>query len=184
VDYVKYHDQSRAIAYYRSGTELKDFAEALLTPVHQALGDAVEIITEPGRRLVSDAGVLLARVENVKQRGQETWLYLDAGYHTLLETFAYHWYFHALTASRAEDAETGLFRLVGPLCDNGDSFYDVDGEALMRRLMTEAPGLASEAATLRAHLVRLPSFRELPAATGPGDLPRHRRLFPGPALRG
>jgi diaminopimelate decarboxylase len=170
VDYVKYHDQSRAIGYYRSGTELEDFAEALLMPVHQALGDAVEIITEPGRRLVSDAAVLLARVENVKQRGQETWLYLDAGYHTLLETFAYHWYFHALTANRAEDAETGLFRLVGPLCDNGDSFYDVDGEALMRRLMTEAPGLASEAATLRAHLVRLPSFRELPAATGPGDL--------------
>ena len=72
--------------------------------------------------------------------------------------------------SRAEDAETGLFRLVGPLCDNGDSFYDVDGEALMRRLMTEAPALAAHAAALQAHLVRLPSFRELPAATGPGDL--------------
>jgi diaminopimelate decarboxylase len=160
----------RAIGYYRSGTELEDFAEALLTPVQQALGEAVEIVTEPGRRLVSDAAVLLTQVENVKQRGAETWLYLDAGYHTLLEAFAYHWYFHALTANRAEDAETSLFRLVGPLCDNGDSFYDVDGEALMRRLMSEAPGLAAHEAALHAHLVRLPSFRELPAATGPGDL--------------
>jgi diaminopimelate decarboxylase len=123
-----------------------------------------------GRRLVSDAAVLLSRVENVKRRGEESWLYLDAGYHTLLETFAYHWYFHAVTANRAEETETGLFRLVGPLCDNGDSFYDVDGEALMRRLMSEAPGLADHEATLNAHLVRLPSFRELPAATGPGDL--------------
>ncbi len=170
VDYVKYHDQSRAIGYYRSGTELEDFAEALLTPVHQALGEGVEIVTEPGRRLVSDAAVLLSRVENVKRRGAETWLYLDAGYHTLLESFNYHWYFHAVTANRAEDGETGLFRLVGPLCDNGDSFYDVDGEGLMRRLMGEAPALAEHEATLRAHLVRLPSFRELPAATGPGDL--------------
>ena len=170
VDYVKYHDQSRAIGYYRSGAELEDFAEALLTPVHEALGEAVEIVTEPGRRLVSDAAVLLSRVENVKRRGEESWLYLDAGYHTLLETFAYHWYFHAVTANRAEETETGLFRLVGPLCDNGDSFYDVDGEALMRRLMSEAPGLADHEATLNAHLVRLPSFRELPAATGPGDL--------------
>jgi diaminopimelate decarboxylase len=170
VDYVKYHDQSRAIGYYRSGAELEDFAEALLTPVHETLGEDVEIVTEPGRRLVSDAAVLLSRVENVKQRGEESWLYLDAGYHTLLETFAYHWYFHAVTANRAEETETGLFRLVGPLCDNGDSFYDVDGEALMRRLMSEAPGLADHEATLNAHLVRLPSFRELPAATGPGDL--------------
>ena len=170
VDYVKYHDQSRSIGYYRSGTGLADFAEALLSPVHRGLGEEVEIITEPGRRLVSDAAVLLARVENVKPRGEETWLYLDAGYHTLLETFAYHWYFHAVTANRAADAETGLFRLVGPLCDNGDSFYDVDGEALMRRLVSEAPALAAEEAVLRAHLVRLPSFRELPAATGPGDL--------------
>jgi len=170
VDYVKYHDQSRAIGYYRAGAALADFAEALLPPVHRALGDDVEIVTEPGRRLVGDAAVLLARVENVKPRGEETWLYLDAGYHTLLETFAYHWYFHCLAANRAADAETRPFRLVGPLCDNGDSFYDVDGEALMRRLLSEAPVLAAHEETLRAHLVRLPSYRELPAATGPGDL--------------
>lgn len=170
VDYVKYNDQSRAIGYYRAGAELADFAEALLSPVRRALGDDIEIITEPGRSLVSDAAVLLARVENVKPRGEETWLYLDAGYHTLLETFAYHWYFHAVTANRAADSETGLFRLVGPLCDNGDSFYDVDGEGLIRRLISEAPVLAAEEAVLRAHLVRLPSYRELPAATGPGDL--------------
>ena len=170
VDYVKYHDQSRAVGYYRSGSELEAFAEALVSPVRQALGESVEIVTEPGRRLVGDAAVLLARVENAKRRGAETWLYLDAGYHTLLETFAYHWYFHAVTANRAAESETRLFRLVGPLCDNGDSFYDVDGEALMRRLMSEAPGLAGHEDTLRAHLMRLPSFRELPADTGPGDL--------------
>ena len=169
-DYVKYNDQSRAIGYFRSDASLADFAEALLPPVRQALGDDVEIVTEPGRSLMSDAGVLLARVENVKPRGEETWLYLDAGYHTMLETFAYHWYHHGLTANRAEDSETRLFRLVGPLCDNGDSFYDVDGEALMRRLMSESPALAAHEDTLRAHLVRLPSYRELPAATGPGDL--------------
>ena len=40
----------------------------------------------------------------------------------------------------------------------------------MRRLMGEAPGLAAHEETLRAHLVRLPSFRELPADTAPGDL--------------
>jgi diaminopimelate decarboxylase len=181
VDYVKYHDQSRAIGYYRSGAELEDFAEALLTPVHETLGEDVEIVTEPGRRLVSDAAVLLSRVENVKQRGEESWLYLDAGYHTLLETFAYHWYFHAVTANRAEETETGLFRLVGPLCDNGDSFYDVDGEALMRRLMSEAPGLADHEATLNAHLPRAAGRH---GTRRPHRLPRHRRLFPGPALRG
>ncbi len=170
VDYVKYHDQSRAIGYYRAGAEIGEFAEALLTPVREGLGGEVEIVTEPGRRLMSDAALLLSRIENVKARGSETWLYLDAGYHTLLETFAYHWYFHAVTANRAEDSETGLFRLVGPLCDNGDSFYDVDGEGLLRRLLAETPELAKHQASLSAHLVRLPGFRELPAATRPGDL--------------
>lgn len=170
VDYVKYHDQSRAIGYYRAGAELGEFADAVLAPVRRALGEAVEIVTEPGRRLMGDTAVLLSRVEGVKPRGEETWLVLDAGYHTLPETLGYRWYFHAITANRADDAKTGRFRLVGPLCDNGDSFYDVEGEALMRRLLSEAPALAAHEETLRAHLVRMPSFRELPAATGPGDL--------------
>lgn len=170
VDYVKYHDQSPAIGYYRSEVTPDDIAAAAMPTLAERLGTETEVIVEPGRRMVADAGIMLARVENVKTRGDDRWLYLDAGYHTLLEAFSYRWYFHAVPATRAAERETSRFRVVGPLCDNGDSFYDVEGEATVRRLIAAEPALAVHRGLLERHLVHQPGWRELPAGTGPGDL--------------
>ncbi|MEX2649528.1 MAG: diaminopimelate decarboxylase [Alphaproteobacteria bacterium] len=133
----------------------------------------LELVVEPGRAVVGDAAVLLARVENHKRRGEVPWLTLDAGYNVIIESFSYKWYFHALTANRAEDREVGRFRLAGPLCDSGDAFHDVDGEGLVASLLASEPALRTHRThqgLLRRTLVRLPAYRELPRATTPGDL--------------
>jgi diaminopimelate decarboxylase len=135
---------------------------SLLTP-------ATEIIVEPGRSLVGDAGILLARVENVKERLGQPWLVLDAGYNVLVESYTYKWYYHMVNATKL-DEESQPFRVAGPLCDNGDAFFDVDGEATVRKLLSAEPALGAYRALLERTLIRMPPTRDLAASTGPGDI--------------
>ena len=129
------------------------------------LGPDVELLFEPGRAIVGDAAVLLTTVENIKHRGAQPWLFLDAGYHTLIDAAAVRWYFHMVTANRMGEAEAP-FRVVGPLCDSADCFFDVEGEHLYDALRRTRP----DDAGLEAAVVRLPRHRGLAATTRPGDI--------------
>jgi diaminopimelate decarboxylase len=149
--------------------DVEDIAQAVLPLLAETLGSHVEIIVEPGRRLVGDCAVMLSTVENTKERSDGTWLYLDAGYNVLVESYTYKWYYHALTANKLSEP-TRDFRLVGPLCDNGDAFFDVDGEQTVERLLQAAPAFAEQRALLESLLIRLPKTRLLAQSTQPGDL--------------
>jgi D-ornithine/D-lysine decarboxylase len=87
------------------------------------------LILEPGRSIVGDAGILLSRVQNYKVRpgSGDRWLMLDAGFHTLLGSFSYKWYFHPLGANRIDEPHEVGYKLAGPLCDSGDVFGNVGG---------------------------------------------------------
>ncbi|MGE0237217.1 MAG: diaminopimelate decarboxylase [Parvibaculaceae bacterium] len=146
-----------------------DILAAVLPPLREKLGADVAVLVEPGRRVVGDAAILLTRVENEKARPNGTWLYTDAGYNTLVESYTYKWYYHCLNAGRPVEP-LAPFRLAGPLCDNGDMFHDVEGEQTLARMLQSFPALAGERATLEKLLVRLPQERWLARSTAPGDL--------------
>ncbi len=149
--------------------DVDDVASTVLPLLLDKLGPNVEVIVEPGRRLVGDSAVMLSRVENTKERSDGPWLYLDAGYNLLVESYTYKWYYHTLTANKVGERTEG-FRLVGPLCDNGDAFFDVDGEQTVERLISAAPAFAAQRELLESLLVRLPKMRQLAQSTAPGDL--------------
>jgi diaminopimelate decarboxylase len=146
-----------------------DIAKAVSPLLLRKLGPDVEVIVEPGRRLVGDSAVMLSAVENTKERSDGRWLYLDAGYNVLVESYTYKWYYHTLTANKLSEP-TQEFRLVGPLCDNGDAFFDVDGEQTVERLIKAAPAFAEQREMLESTLIRLPKMRRLAESTAPGDL--------------
>jgi diaminopimelate decarboxylase len=151
------------------GIDFDDIARAMMPLLLEKLGPHVEIIVEPGRRLVGDSAVMLTRIENTKERSDGHWLYLDAGYNLLVESYTYKWYYHALTANKLNEP-TAPFRVVGPLCDNGDAFFDVDGEQTVERLVKAAPEFAARRDLLESLLIRLPRTRHLAASSVPGDL--------------
>lgn len=135
------------------------------------LGLEAEILFEPGRSLVADTAILLSRIENTRKRGDLPWLYLDAGYNLLIDAAAVRWYYHMVNASRMEAGADTAFRMVGPLCDSADCFFDVEGEYLWRAISSRLAGLSPDALeALRSEVVKLPETRDLPAATAPGDL--------------
>jgi diaminopimelate decarboxylase len=167
--YMRGADRSPQGDIFCPRIDFEDIAEAVLPRLLEKLGPAVEIIVEPGRRLVGDSAVMLSTVENTKVRSDGCWLYLDAGYNLLIESYTYKWYYHALTANKLNEPTQG-FRLVGPLCDNGDAFFDVDGEQTVERLAKAAPAFAEQRALLESLLIRLPRMRHLAESTAPGDL--------------
>ena len=169
VDYTRGNASQTTPAFLHSTISEHDIAEAVLAPLKSVCGDRIEILVEPGRRMVADAGLLLSRVEDLKERDGERWLVLDAGYHTILETFSYKWFFPMVPVDRG-GGEQAAFRVVGPLCDTGDSFSDVDGEAAVAQLLAQDPGLSAYQTALESTLIRLPRTRTLPAESNIGDL--------------
>jgi ornithine decarboxylase len=105
---------------------LEAYVEAIREAVHQAFGDsAPELMIEPGRYMVGDAGLLAAEVVLVAQRPHERvqrWVYLDAGVwsgldETMDERIRYR--LHVPGPARP----CGPVVLAGPTCDSADVLY-------------------------------------------------------------
>ncbi len=169
INYVKYHDQSSAVSYFRSQISADDIAATVVPILTASLGEDIEILTEPGRALSGDTALCLTRVEGIKKRDDIVWLYLDAGYSTVPES-GFGWYFHMVRANGAGEETTAHFRVVGPLCDSINVYFDMEGESKLAALIEAEPTLTAHEALLRENLVRVPPYRELPASTGPGDI--------------
>jgi len=75
---------------------------------------------EPGRYLVAEAGVLLARATQVKRKGTLNYLGCDAGMHTLIRPALYDAWHEIVNLSRLDEKTTTLYQVVGPICESGD----------------------------------------------------------------
>ena len=81
-----------------------------------------EVWVEPGRYLVAEAGVLLARVTQVKQKGDVRYVGLDAGMNSLVRPALYGAHHDVVSLSRPDVPDAGPAEIVGPICESGDAF--------------------------------------------------------------
>ena len=101
-------------------------AELDLAAVDAALGEVkraypqYELWLEPGRWLVADAGVLLARVTQTKRKGAIGYLGCDAGMHALIRPALYDAWHEIVNLSRLDAPAEILYQVVGPICESGD----------------------------------------------------------------
>jgi diaminopimelate decarboxylase len=97
-----------------------------LASVAETLRDAfsdvdVDLVLEPGRFVVADAGVLLARVNTVKPTPGETVVGVDAGMTTLLRPALYDAYHPvALVGVDADERDPVRCSVSGPICESSD----------------------------------------------------------------
>ncbi|MDQ3321577.1 MAG: diaminopimelate decarboxylase [Acidobacteriota bacterium] len=115
--------------------------QAKLSDVEHLWND-LTILLEPGRSVISDAGICLTTIRNYKQRPlrksviqnpkskiqNDSWLLTDAGFNILLSMETYKWYYHLISANRAGEAHDAPYKVAGPLCDGGDVYFDIEGE--------------------------------------------------------
>jgi len=103
---------------YRNETppSTDDYAQTLLnhfgTRKHK-------ILLEPGRALVGNAGILLARVEYLKHGKHRNFAVLDAAMNDLMRPALYGAW-HDIQPVRPRPGQTRLYEVVGPVCESGD----------------------------------------------------------------
>jgi len=79
------------------------------------------LVFEPGRYIVADSGVLLARVGYTKKRpDMPTWIAVDAGMNALIRPALYGAYHHIELANKIREKNEQLVNVAGPLCESGD----------------------------------------------------------------
>ncbi len=108
---------------YRDGED-PDSPTIYAQHAREALGDLnVQLILEPGRLIAGNAGVLISRVEYIKERDGRTFVVLDAGMNDLMRPALYGAYHEVLPVkSPALGAPRGAVDLVGPICESTDRF--------------------------------------------------------------
>jgi len=75
---------------------------------------------EPGRYLVADAGVLLARVNQDKGKGTVRYLGVDTGMNSLIRPALYDAWHDIANLTRLDEPATAMYQIVGPICESGD----------------------------------------------------------------
>jgi ornithine decarboxylase len=107
--------------------EIEQYAQAVMAAITRHFGnDLPEIIIEPGRSLVGDAGVIQSEVVLISEKGggdDRRWVYLDVGkFNGLAETMDESIKYRIVAPGR--DGSSGPVVLAGPTCDSADILYE------------------------------------------------------------
>ena len=113
---------------YRPGQrnlDLEAFAPELgrrFAAFRTAAGRDLSLAVEPGRFLVCEAGVLLARVTAVQQGLERTFVITDTGFNHLIRPAMYQAYHPILHAGAADAKPAAPVDVCGNICETGDIF--------------------------------------------------------------
>ncbi|MBU0679264.1 MAG: diaminopimelate decarboxylase [Verrucomicrobia bacterium] len=91
------------------------FADAVL-PHLKEMG--LQVVMEPGRFIAGNSGILVTRVQYVKDNAFKRFLIVDAAMNDLLRPPLYEAYHEILPVT--ETSETFFGDVVGPICESGD----------------------------------------------------------------
>ena len=80
----------------------------------------LEFWLEPGRYLAAPAGVLLARVTQLKSKGEVRYVGIATGMNSLIRPALYGAYHEIHNLTRLTEPATELVNIVGPICESAD----------------------------------------------------------------
>ena len=81
----------------------------------------LNLILEPGRSISGNAGVLLSKVEYLKTTSDMNFAVIDSGMNDLLRPSLYEAW-HDISVIETKDKKELLYKVVGPVCESGDTF--------------------------------------------------------------
>ncbi len=91
-----------------------------LAKFRQTLKHDIELWLEPGRFIVAEAGVLLARVTQLKGKSGARYLGIDTGMNSLIRPALYDAYHPIVNLTRIDEPAIDKMTVVGPICETGD----------------------------------------------------------------
>jgi diaminopimelate decarboxylase len=99
---------------------ITDFANTLLNHIEAKGYGHLEVLFEPGRSLVGNAGLLLTTIEYLKPGETKNFCIVDAAMNDLMRPAMYEAY-HAIVSINHKSASPEVtYDIVGPICESGD----------------------------------------------------------------
>jgi diaminopimelate decarboxylase len=110
------------IDYHRgrfdAAAKVREYAAAIESGL---AGFEGQLLIEPGRFIVAQAGALIPRVLEVKKNGKKTFVITDAAMNDLIRPALYQ-AFHQIVPVKLNAGKTRIADVVGPICETGDFF--------------------------------------------------------------
>ncbi len=94
-----------------------DYAKALF---EQLKDSDYEIMLEPGRAIMGNAGILLTRVQYLKLTSHKNFAVVDAAMNDLIRPALYDAWQAIIPAEEIAAVQTRSYDIVGPVCESGD----------------------------------------------------------------
>jgi diaminopimelate decarboxylase len=105
---------------YRPSDEAPDIADVVEGIRRRVRGHDLEVMIEPGRSIVGEAGILLTRVLHRKRTARKEFVVVDAAMNDLIRPALYNSYHDIRPVIRRDDPELVTADVVGPVCETGD----------------------------------------------------------------
>ena len=99
--------------------DITEFTNTLLNHVTERGFVHLDIVLEPGRSLVGNAGVLLTTVEYLKPGAEKNFCIVDAAMTELMRPALYEAY-HSIVPIQTKAVKSATYDIVGPVCESGD----------------------------------------------------------------
>jgi diaminopimelate decarboxylase len=99
--------------------DITEFTNALLNRVAERGFGYLDLVLEPGRSLVGNAGVLLTQVEYLKPGVEKNFCIVDAAMTELMRPALYEAY-HGIVPVQTKAVENVTYDIVGPVCESSD----------------------------------------------------------------
>ena len=106
---IRYHDEQPPTP--------NQHAQAILS---RLTGTKHEILLEPGRAIAGNAGILITKVEYLKQTPEHRFAIVDAAMNDLLRPSLYSAWHDIVAVNQNSQASTEVYDIVGPICETGD----------------------------------------------------------------
>ena len=108
------------IQYYQEDpAPFSAYAEQII-PLFE--GKSYQLIVEPGRSIVANAGMLLTKVEVIKDIDINEFVIVDAAMNDLIRPALYQAWHSVLPVNENKLAANKTYDIVGPVCESGDFF--------------------------------------------------------------
>jgi len=95
----------------------RDYIQTIINTLNN---ENLELIIEPGRSIVGNAGVLLTKVEYLNKSVDHNFAIVDAAMNDLIRPVLYNGWHDIKPVVETSNAEEIVYDVVGPVCETGD----------------------------------------------------------------
>jgi len=94
-----------------------DYAQAILSKLK---GTGLQVLCEPGRAIAGNAGILMTKVQYLKQGEEKHFAIIDAAMNDLIRPSLYDAWQNIIPVRKGSQEAQQNYDIVGPICETGD----------------------------------------------------------------